>query len=170
MSNDGKFLNLSSGIVSQELAINTSAGAGDANKIIKLDSTGKIDTTMMPTGVGPETRTFTASETLSAGDLVNIWNSTGPKVRKADNTAAGKEANGFVLAGITSGASGTVYPEESVISGLTSITPGVRYFLGAAGAFTATPPSSTGAVVQEIGVGISTTEILFRPRQGIVLA
>ena len=108
---------------------------------------------------------------LAAGDLVNIHSSTGAKVRKADATTAGKEAHGFVLASVISGGNATVYPEENVISGLTGLTPGTRMFLAAtAGLNTATAPSATGQVVQDIGVALSATEILFRPRQPITLA
>lgn len=169
---DGYFLDVESGVVTQKGAINSSAGAGDAGKIPKLDAAGKISATMMPAGVAAETRTITCSENLSAGDLVNIHDDTGPKVRKADAATAGKEAHGFVLSAYTSGQSATVYPEENVISGLTGLTPGARQFLSAstAGALTATPPSASANVVQEVGVALSTTEVMFRPQQPITLA
>jgi len=126
---------------------------------------------MLPSSVQPETRTFTTSEALAAGDLVNIWNSSGAKVRKADATAAGKEAHGFVLASATSGGTVTVYPEENVISGLSGLTPGARMFLSTtAGQNTAVAPSTSGQVAQEIGTALSATEILFRPRQPITIA
>ena len=171
MSNNGKFLNLTGCVPTQEQAVATSGGATDANKIPMLDSTGKFDPTLFPTGIAPETRTLTASEALSAGDLVNIWNSSGPKMRKADATVAGKEAHGFVLAAVTSGATGTVYPEENVLSGLSGLTPGATQFLSVtAGGRTETAPTGSGNVAQVIGVALSATEILFRPRQPIVLA
>jgi hypothetical protein len=171
VANDGKFLNLTNGVPSQEAAIATSAGAGDANKMIKLDSGGKLDSTLMPSGVAPENRTMTTSEALSAGDLVNIHNSSGPKVRKADATAPGKEAHGFVLASASSGGTVTVYPEENVLSGLTGLTPGLPQFLSAtAGARTETAPSTSGQVAQYVGFAISTTEMLFRPRHAYTLA
>lgn len=167
----GDYLALVGGLPTDKNANSTSAGAGDAGKLVKLDGTGKIDPTMMPAGVGSEARTIQASENLAAGDLVNIHNSSGARVRKADATSAGKEAHGFVLAAVTSGQNATVYPEENVISGLTGLTPGARMFLGTtAGAATATAPSTSGQVVQEIGVALSATEILFRPRQPITLA
>lgn len=167
----GDYLKLAAGVPSDANALAASAGAADAGKIPKLDGTGKIDSTMMPAGVGAETRVIVASEALAAGDLVNIHSSTGAKVRKADATTAGKEAHGFVLASVISGGNATVYPEENVISGLTGLTPGTRMFLAAtAGLNTATAPSATGQVVQDIGVALSATEILFRPRQPITLA
>lgn len=50
----------------------SSAGAGDAGKVVALDGSGRIDNTMMPVGIGADTATITASEALSAGDFVNI--------------------------------------------------------------------------------------------------
>lgn len=171
MANDGNFLNLANGQRVLDRAAQTSAGAADANKIIRLDAAGKIDTTFLPTGVGPETRTTTASEALSAGNLVNLWNDAGTlKARKADATTTGKDANGFVLAGISSGATGTVYLEEGVISGLSGLTLGSIYYLHTtAGGLTTTVPSSSGNVVQEVGKALSATELLFRPRAPITI-
>ena len=82
----------------------TSAGAGDSGKVVALDGSGRIDSTMMPVGIGADTQTVTTSEAVASGDLVNIWDSTGAKCRKADATVAGKEAHGFVLVGVGSGA------------------------------------------------------------------
>lgn len=81
MANDGKFLNIdsSTGLPKQESAVGTSAGAGDANKLAKLDGGGRFDISMMPTGIGAETTTVTASEALSAGDLVNLYSNAGTR-------------------------------------------------------------------------------------------
>lgn len=168
----GDYLKLSGGVPSDANANNASAGAADAGKLVKLDGAGKIDGSMMPVGVGAETRVIVASEALNAGDLVNIHNSAGsPRVRKADATTAGKEAHGFVLAAVANAGNATVYPEENVISGLAGLTPGVRQFLAtAAGGRTDTAPSTAGQVVQDIGTALSATEIMFRPRQPITLA
>lgn len=172
MANDGKFLNLTGGVPTQEAAPSTSAGAGDAGKIVKLDGNGKLDATLFPAGIGSESRTFTASEALAAGDLVNIHDVAGAvRVRKADATTAGKEAHGFVLQAAAAAAVVTVYPEEAVLSGLTGLVIGARQFLSTtAGARQAAAPTVAGQYVQEIGVALSATEILFRPRQPILLA
>lgn len=167
----GDYLKLSGGVPADALANATSAGAGDAGKIVKLDAGGKLDPTLMPAGIGAETRTIQASENLAAGDLVNIHDVTGPRIRKADATVSGKEAHGFVLQAITSGASGTVYPEENVLSGLSGLTPGARQFLSTtAGSRQAAAPSVAGQVCQVIGVALSATEIMFRPETPITLA
>lgn len=168
----GDYLKLVQGVPADANANAASAGAADAGKLVKLDSGGKIDATMMPSGVAPEARQVQASEALAAGDLINFHDVGGAaRVRKADAAAAGKPAQGFVLAAVASGAQATVYPEEAVISGLTGLTTGQRRFLSTtAGANTATAPSAAGQVAQEIGHVISPTEIMFRPETPYTLA
>ena len=167
----GDYTKVVAGIITDALANAASAGGADAGKMIKLDGTGKIDATLLPAGVAPESRSIQASENLSAGDLVNIHDVTGARIRKADATAAGKEAHGFVLQAVTSGALGVVFPEEAVLSGLAGLVPGARQFLATTpGARTATAPVTAGNVAQSIGVALSATEIMFRPGIAITLA
>lgn len=148
----------------------SSAGAGDAGKLVSLDSSGRIDTSMMPTGIGADTKALTTSEPLSSGDLVNVWNDGGTvKVRKADATSAGKEAHGFVLAAFGSGVSATVY-FEGANTGVSGLTGG-NVFLGTtAGACTNTAPSGSGNVVQRVGIATAATELNFEAQQPITLA
>ena len=147
----------------------TSAGAGDAAKHPRLDGTGRLDSSVLPVGIGADTASIQASENLAAGDFVNIHNASGPRVRKADATSAGKDAHGFVLAGVTSGANATVYFEgtNTQVSGQ---TPGTVFLLTTAGIAGSTAPSSAGNVVQKLGVAISTTAINFERGEPIVLA
>jgi hypothetical protein len=170
MANDGKYLTVEAGRQKQELALQASAGAGDAGKIPRLDGTGRLDNSMMPLGLASDSRTITTSEALAAGDMVNVWNSTGLKSRKADATTVGKEANGFVIAAFGSGASATVF-FEGTVSGLTGLTIGARYYLNTtAGTITATPLTGSGNVHQYIGTALSATELTFEPDDGIILA
>lgn len=149
--------------------VNASAGAGDAGKIVKLDGSGKIDTSMMPIGVGADAATVTASETLTAGDLVNLWDDSGTiKARKAD-ASNGRRADGFAIAGITSGASGTIYFEGSN-TGVSGLTLGAVYYLSTSGAISATAPSTTGHIVQEVGKARGAAALVFEPQQPITLA
>lgn len=147
----------------------TSAGAGDSGKLVALDGSGRIDSTMMPVGVGADTATITASEALAAGDFVNVWNSSGPKVRKADATTAGKEAHGFVLSSVSSSASATVY-FEGTNTAVTGQTPGPVFLSATAGLAASTAPSSAGNVVQRIGFATATNAINFQAQVPIVLA
>lgn len=147
----------------------TSAGAADAGKIPALDASGRFDASFMPTGIGADTAAITASEALAAGAYVNVWNSTGAKVRNADATVAGKEAHGFVLAAVASGAVATVYFEgtNTQVSGQ---TPGVVYLSTTAGSGTSTPPSGTGNAVQRLGFAVSATAVNFQSENPVVLA
>ncbi|MES2488569.1 MAG: hypothetical protein V4607_02170 [Pseudomonadota bacterium] len=170
----GKFLNIDTvtGRVKQFLGITTSAGVGDADKIVSTGADGRLDASLMPAGFGVDAASIQASETLAAGDVVNIHSASGDqRVRKADATSAGKEGDGFVVAGAASGANALVY-FEGRISGLSDLVPGTRYYLSDSvpGGITDTPPNATGNVVQYIGRAISETEIAFEATDGIILA
>lgn len=153
------------------LGIQSSAGAGDANKIVLTGTDGKVDPTFLPTGVGAAVKLLEASETLAAGDLINVWlDGSDVKMRKADGTAVGKEAHGFVLASVTSGAEGTAYFDDE-LTGLTGLTPGERYYLSTTpGQITTTPGSATGNILQCVGVAVSTSSIIFEAGEPVELA
>lgn len=149
----------------------TSAGAGNAGDILALDGTGRLDPTVMPVGVSADVATVQASENLAANDFVNIHDVGGAfRARKADASTTGKQADGFVLAAVTSGNPATVY-FEGRNTGVSGATPGA-VFLSAttAGGFTATAPSAAGQIVQKLGIAVAATEINFEPQQHIVLA
>lgn len=157
-----KYLGLNAGVPTEVEATVQSSGATDAGKILALDTNGKIDSTTLPTGIGADTAVLAASENLSAGDLVNVYDDGGAfKVRKADASTAGKQADGFVLNSVTSGNNATVYFEGTIV-GLSGVTPG-QLFLSATtpGGFTATAPTGAGKVSQIIGIGVSSTTINF---------
>lgn len=166
-----KYLRNNAGILTETEALVESAGAGDAGKIPALDNTGRLDDSVMPVGIGADTASIVASENLSAGDFVNIYNDAGTaKVRKADASTSGKYAHGFVLDAVTSGDPAVVYC-EGPNTAVTDATPG-EVFLSAAtaGGFTSTAPTGTGKVVQKIGVAVSATSINFEWLHPIVLA
>ena len=164
-----KFLRLVNNLVTEVLGIQTSAGAANAGDIVALDDSGRIDNSMMPVGIGADTAVIAASEALAAGDWVNVWNSTGAKVRKADATTSGKEAHGFVLAAVTSGANATVY-FEGTNTQVTAQSPGPVFLQTTAGTGGATAPSASGNVVQRLGVAVSTTAVNFEGGVPVVLA
>jgi len=169
---DGKIVALNTSGILDSTIVNSktsSAGAGDSGKLVALDGAGKIDSTMMPTGIGADTASIPASEALAAGDFINIYDSSGAKCRKADASTAGKEAHGFVLAAVESAANATVY-FEGTNTQVTGQTPG-RVFLSAAapGLATAIAPSASGNVVQRVGFATSATAINFQAQIPIVL-
>lgn len=142
-----------------------SAGAANAGDIPALDSNGKLDLSVMPTGVGPDVSVIEASEALSAGDYVNIWDDTGTaKVRLADasTASAGKIAHGYVLDNVSSGANASVY-FEGANDALTGLTPGVTYVLShsSPGEVIALGSATTtaGHSLQILGVATSATSL-----------
>lgn len=165
-----KFLYLNAGTITEKVSNQASAGAGDAGKIPALDSAGRLDSSMMPVGIGADTAVIVTSEALAAGDLVNIFTSSGFKARKADASVAGKEAMGFVLAAVTSGGNATVY-FEGTNTQVTGQAAGPAYLSATTpGLATATPPSGTGQVVQRVGYPTSATALNFDAAAPVVLA
>lgn len=167
-----KYIKLANGRLQEEAGTATSAGAADEGKLVALDANGLIDTSMMPVGIGADTALVEASENLASGDFVNLWDDAGTiKARKADATAAGKEADGFVLSAVTAGNDASVY-FEGKNNALTGLTLGARYYLSAAsaGGATTTPPTGTGKVVQYVGRAINATTIAYEGTDGVILA
>jgi len=154
----------------QETEATQTGGAGNEDKIPSLDAAGRLDITMMPSGVGADTANITASEALAAGDFVNIVDNAGTaEVRKADATTAGRPAHGFVLEAVASSGTAIVFFEGNN-SAVTGATPGEVFLDTNAGLATSTPPSTAGNRVQKLGVATSATNINFERTNGVVLA
>jgi hypothetical protein len=100
--------------------------------------------------------TLNASESLAAGDWINISASF---VRKASSDNTTKQCHGFVIAAVSSGSAATIY-YNGINPALTGLTVGARYFLSASGAESVNAPTITGQLSQEVGVAVSTTAIL----------
>ena len=167
-----KYIQQVAGALSEKEALVASAGAADSGKIVALDAGGKIDSTMLPVTEGVDTLTITVSDAagLAAGDLVNIFDSTGPKVRRAD-ASNGRVAHGYVVTAYADAASAIVH-KEGTNDQLTGMTPGaVQYLSGTTpGARTETAPVTTGQIVQRVGLAFSATEMDWEPALPITLA
>jgi hypothetical protein len=189
-----KFLRNNAGTITETLSIATSAGAGDAdklpatgaggyldpsllnaattgvNKVVLTNGSGRLDPSIMPLGFGDDVVSVEAGENLSAGDLVNIYDDSGTaKARKADATN-NRPANGFVVAGYTTGQMASIYFEgtNDQMSGMVA----GRRFLSATtpGATQTAAPTGTGQIVQIVGFAVSATQMNFEAAQPIVLA
>lgn len=160
-----KFVFINGLTLSEQSPTVQSAGAANAGDIAGLDSSGRLDNSVLPVGVGPTTITVVASEALAAGAFVNLWNnSNASNVRNADASAgAGKKADGFVLAAVSSGQNATVYTAglNTALSGLTADS---DYFLSATtpGGVTTTPPTTAGQIWQPLGKATSATALAFQ--------
>lgn len=144
--------------------VTTSAGAGDAGEIVALGGDGKIHPSMYDAGGGPTPLVVTASEDLAAGRFVNLFNNGGTiGARLADNSNA-RQAHGFVLSAVVSGASADVFQLDATNTALTALTPGATYYLGTTGQVIATPldaadVANVGKVDQKLGLALSATEL-----------
>lgn len=115
---------------------------------------------------------ITASEAISGGNsgFVNIYSSTGAKVRKANATDDTKPCDGYAPDAISNTATGPVICPGNVISGLSGMTPGLDVYLDTTGgSWTHTPPSTSGNLVQKLGKAVSATQMFFNPQPGVTL-
>lgn len=163
-----RFLRDVSGDVTEVAGTQVSAGAGNAGDIVALGDDGYLDESLFPSGIGADTQQIEASENLSAGDFVNVWDDTGDfKVRKAD-AATAKRAHGFVLDAATSGNPATVY-FEGRNNQLSGVTPGTLYLSATVpGGFQTSEPTGSGQYSQQIGTGVAEDTINFEPARVIV--
>jgi hypothetical protein len=112
----------------------------------------------------PETASVVAGAALTAGNIVSLG--SGGAV-PADASSQTTTADGFVLSNYAMGATAQVYTPGQIISGLSSLTTGAIYYLGAAGAITLTAPSS--GCSQIVGKAIDATHLLFNPGASTLL-
>lgn len=166
-----KYIKQEAGLLKEVEATTVSTGAANAGDVVSLDGQGKLDNSVLPTGIGADTTILPATENLSAGDIVNIYDATGtPSCRKADATTVGKEAVGFVLDAVTSGANATVY-FEGTNDQVAGLTVGLQFLdTATAGGITATAPSSSGNVVQRVGFATAAISLNVEFGQPIELA
>ena len=103
------------------------------------------------------------------GDIVYLNSADNVKKAKADASGTA-DAIAIATATIVNATTGT-YQTSGVLAGLSGLTAGARYFLsaGTAGLLTSTAPSTVGQLVVEIGIAISTTELLIRIQPAILL-
>lgn len=152
-----------------EVIAATAGGVLSADKIPTLDASGLLAASMMPIGIGADTQTLIASEALSSGDLVNVWNNAGTASARKANAATGLQADGFILASAAAAATTIVYFEGNNTQ-LVGLTIGAAYYLGAAGAVTATIPATSGITRQYVGVATSATTLNFEPGTTVLIA
>ena len=121
--------------------------------------------------VEPGSVSIQASENLAAGDFVNVHDSGGSRVRRADLSIATGDgaAHGYVLAAVTSGNMAAVrrFGSNDQLSGLTA---GELYVLSTLGDVaeisTITPVS--GQILQVLGTAINSTTLAVNISQPIL--
>ena len=121
-----------------------------------------LDVSVAVTGVlpvlnGPGVMTATAGSTnIPANAMIYIDSSS--LIQLADNSTP-KKATGFAPLAILATVVGQVVMGNGPNAGLSALSVGDDYYLSTAGTITSTLPSTTGYIVQKVGVAISTTEL-----------
>lgn len=147
----------------------TSAGAGNAGDIVALDGAGRLDASVLPSGVGVDQKSYPFTETATQGQLLNIFDDGGtPSVRLAD-ASNGRQAHCFAVNAVTAPASGNVQ-FEGEIEGLTGLTTGAVYYLSTAGNIATTEITTAGQILQRVGIARDTTTLDFEAEQPVTRA
>ena len=123
-------------------------------------------------GAASAKKSIEASEDLTAGDGVNVFDDGGTtKVQKWDATAVGKEADGFVKDAVTAGQNATVFFTGAINDQASGLTGGERLFMDTtAGGVTTTAPPASGNIQQKVGKALSATEYIFAPESPVEVA
>jgi len=144
-------------------SITSTSGGGGSGAGFPFAGTALITGSIVLTS-GSGFPSLLASETLAAGDFVNIFSGG---VRKASSTDITKQAHGFVTTSY-SATNPVVVFYSGLLTDTSGLTAGARYFLSASGTEATTPPTLTSQLSQELGVAISTTALLFQPGPAII--
>jgi hypothetical protein len=165
-----KLLQLVTGKRKEYAGLDSSAGVGSAGHYIALDSNGKINANMMPSGIGPEQVSVTAATALAQWNLVNTYlDGVTLKARKADAGTNKYKAIGFCPEIIENAAEGNIQTDGYITC--VGFTPGEDVYLSdTPGTVTQTPVSGTGKIHQKVGFAISPTQWAFAPEEDIELA
>lgn len=151
-----KFKTLQNGRDALKEATVTSSGVANAGEIPALDSTGKLDESMMPVGIAADVKIMETSEDLTVGNYVNIYNASGTQKCRLADASNDRPAHGFVKEAFATAASAKIY-FEGTNDDLSALTIGARYYLSTTGTITATP--RTTGIHQFVGIAISATEV-----------
>jgi len=168
------FLARVAGKTKQLFGLQSSAGAADAGKIIATDSTGKLDASFLPAGIGANTVTATTTEALTAGAFVNLFDNNGTMGARLADNSNGRAAHGYVNSAVASGVAATVNRLNTVNANRSGLTAGKEYWLGTAGGVLATPLDPTdvanvGKADQYLGIAKSATELVTAEFQAVYL-
>lgn len=166
------FRDAATGVVTQREATVVGGSPTQAGDVVALGADGRLSETLLPVGIGADTQSSVAGESLAAGDFVYI-NGSG-QVFRASAATTGTEAIGFVLQSYVNGANALVY-FEGRNTALTGLTVGARYYLSDSvpGGIMVTPLADTvgnaGKKHQFLGRAVSATSISFEGDDVIIL-
>lgn len=162
------------GIINGIEAATTPPSVATPNSVVITTADGTFHPSVFPAGYG-DVQYLPATEALNAGAPVNLYTVSTTSggtttntvaMRNADSATAnaGKSADGFVLAAVASGASGSFYPSGKNTA-LAGLTPGAPYYLGPAGTVvTPSPGYSAGTTLQYLGKATAAGLLDFQPK------
>lgn len=165
-----KYIALINGVEQEVEATLTGGTSTQAGDIVALDANGRLDISVMPTGITADVYIGNAFESLVSNNPFVYIKSDGT-VANASASSGGNPTIGFVNTNYSANASATVYFEGRV-TGLSGLTIGARYYLSDSvpGGLTATPVVGTGKLHQYLGRAISATSLSFEADDHIVRA
>lgn len=101
-----------------------------------------------------------ASENITAGSMINLWNNSGLKVRNALAGNISTRAHGYCDIAIGIGQVGIVYLWFGYLNGVSAV-PGQTYYLSntTPGALSTVAPIAVGTIRQEVAVGLSISDV-----------
>lgn len=165
-----KFISWISGRLTEVQPITTSAGAGDASKMIQTDSSGLIDASLMPSGIVPDQFAGTSNGAITAKDLCYV-EAAGTIARATAASPTPQQCIGWATSSVATGQPVTIQLEGK-ITGLAGLTVGARYFLSdvsPGGLLVAPGPTGAGKYAQWVGTAVSATVLNFEPDDAILL-
>jgi hypothetical protein len=161
----GKYIDVVAGILTQKVSVESSVGAPDEGKLVALNASGQIDSSMLD---GAYTANVTAGNTVALGDMCYL--AAAGTISTSLATAIGTIAQGYATEAGTAGTPATIVfgGENTNVAGL---TPGVEYYLDATtpGAITPTPPATPTNIIQPVGFAVTATRLHFNRQNATVV-
>ncbi len=149
--------------------VNTLPGVAADGRIVHLstDDETYIRRDGVWRAVGLTVQVAEASQTIAAGQLVNLYDDAGTlKARLADASVLNQPAHGFATN--TVGATAPVAVAFENNGHVTGLSAGPQFLSDTPGEVQATPPVGAPMLVQRVGVAMSPTLLRFEPAQPIV--
>ncbi len=143
------------GNLSVQTTIDESTGTTDAGKIPSTKADGTLGESLLPASVKPVAHAGVCQTTIPSPAFVTIGD--GGNLEDSGNVSLSRKAEGFVITGGVADDPATYYLRGRM-TGLTGLTAGKTYYLGAEdGGVTDTEP--TTGVAQVVGIAVSATEL-----------
>ncbi|MEM9652252.1 MAG: hypothetical protein AAGA65_09170 [Actinomycetota bacterium] len=141
--------------------VDVSAGAGDAGKILSLNSVGQVDESFLS---GRDIVSTVASGAIPAGAFVNLFDNGGTMAARLADKSNNRPAHGYTKTAVADTEAVAVFSRDNNDQ-LSGLTPGGEYWLDTAGGVTDTPTNVSAELRQYLGIAIAddTIDVLIDP-------